>query len=98
MTEFRPLPLDSVISRDRATPIMSSNVYKVESYINIAHRNLQLGDKDIQKEWTEEGVECEVLMVGSTWKKGKVRIKIAVEFCEDSDTNTDELSILRSQI
>lgn len=34
--------------------------------------------------WINEGLECEVLNLGATqWKKGKVRIKISLEFCPD---------------
>ena len=83
MFEFQPLPLDSVISRDTSMPLMTGNVCKVDSYIDIAHRNLQLSNEEINQTWVVDGAECQVLMVGSSWKKGKVRIKIAVEFCEE---------------
>ncbi|MGK7932772.1 MAG: KGK domain-containing protein [Microcystaceae cyanobacterium] len=36
------------------------------------------------KKWIDEGLECEVLNLGANqWKKGKVRIKVTVEFCPD---------------
>jgi hypothetical protein len=57
-----------------------------------------LSEEITNKTWVTDGADCEVLMTGSTWKKGKIRIKIAIEFCENSDTNIDELSILRNQI
>lgn len=34
--------------------------------------------------YIREGLEAELLNVGSTtWKKGKVRIKVSIEFCPD---------------
>ncbi len=33
------------------------------------------------KEWTEDGVPCEVLQPGGNWQKGKVRVRI--EFIPD---------------
>lgn len=83
MSEFQPLPVDSVISRDPLMPQMTGNVCKVESYIDIAHRNLQLSHEETNQTWVVGGADCEVLMVGSAWKKGKIRIKIAIEFCEE---------------
>lgn len=35
------------------------------------------------KAWFGKGVECEILNPNQTWKKGKVRITIALEFCPD---------------
>ncbi|WP_434686894.1 KGK domain-containing protein [Pseudanabaena minima] len=83
MSEFKPLPPDSVISRNEPIPGRADLMFQCQSYLKGAYRRLNLDDENTQKIWTEEGAECEVLMVGSTWKKGKVRIKIAVEFCED---------------
>jgi hypothetical protein len=79
-------------------PLTYGSLYKVRDYIDLAHNKLMLSDEAASQTWINEGAECEVLMVGSTWKKGKIRIKVAIEFCEDSDTNIDELSILRNQI
>lgn len=31
--------------------------------------------------WFNDGVSCEILKPGKTWQKGKVRIKITLEFC-----------------
>ncbi|NJK49411.1 hypothetical protein HC931_15745 [Candidatus Gracilibacteria bacterium] len=37
-----------------------------------------------RKQWLYEGKNCEVLHLGATnWKKGKVRVKVTVEFCPD---------------
>lgn len=35
-------------------------------------------------DWFDEGVSCEILRLGSqSWRKGKLRITINVEFCPD---------------
>ena len=37
-----------------------------------------------RKKWIEEGLDCEILKLGeSSWKKGKVRVKMTIEFCPD---------------
>ncbi|MBD1809343.1 hypothetical protein H6F98_28370 [Microcoleus sp. FACHB-SPT15] len=34
--------------------------------------------------WFREGVNCEVLKIGSMgWQKGKVRLRVSLEFCPD---------------
>lgn len=34
--------------------------------------------------WFDEGVDCEILKLGATdWQKGKVKIKVMLEFCPD---------------
>lgn len=45
-------------------------------------------DKDAnlskRKKWIEEGLDCEILKLGdSSWKKGKVRVKMTIEFLPD---------------
>ena len=46
-------------------------------------------------EWFHNGKECEILKLGSTgWQKGKVRLKVIVEFCPDEA----ELSEPKSQL
>ena len=36
------------------------------------------------QEWYVQGVNCEILKPGSTsWKKGKIKINISLEFCPD---------------
>lgn len=33
--------------------------------------------------WFNQGIECELLKPHRNWKKGKLRIKISLEFCPD---------------
>lgn len=42
------------------------------------------GDACITEKWFDEGIDCEVLKFDSkAWQKGKVRIKVTLEFCPD---------------
>lgn len=42
------------------------------------------GNAGIAERWFEEGITCEVLKFDSNaWQKGKVRIKVTLEFCPD---------------
>jgi hypothetical protein len=41
------------------------------------------------EQWLNEGIDCEILNVGATdWKKGKMRIKISVEFLLEEENAT----------
>ena len=41
-----------------------------------------------RKKWINEGVDVEVLKVGSLgWQQGKLRLKISVEFCPNDELN-----------
>ncbi len=47
------------------------------------YTELQSRKVDIQQypNWFSQGIDCEILKVGSTgWKKGKVRLKVSLEF------------------
>jgi hypothetical protein len=40
--------------------------------------------------WGEEGIDCEILgTANSGWKKGKIRIRVLVEFCAEEDDLAD---------
>ncbi len=42
------------------------------------------GQNNRRQNWFEEGVDCELLCLGSPqWKSGKIRIRVSVEFCPD---------------
>ncbi|HEY9690822.1 MAG TPA: KGK domain-containing protein [Oculatellaceae cyanobacterium] len=44
------------------------------------------GKPDDYKRWFGEGINCEILKLGyPSWKKGKVRIKVSVEFYMEED-------------
>lgn len=50
-----------------------------------------------REKWLGEGVPCEILRPGEvSWKKGKLRIKISLEFEYDEEINTEfDLDALR---
>jgi hypothetical protein len=33
--------------------------------------------------WSSAGVDCQILKPSKNWQKGKVRIKVTLEFCPD---------------
>ena len=39
--------------------------------------------KSFPYNWINQGINCEILKEKQGWKKGKVRIKISLEFCPD---------------
>lgn len=48
-------------------------------------------------EWFNNGKECEILKLGSKgWQKGKVRLKVIVEFCPDEPEVSEPESPLDS--
>lgn len=53
-------------------------------------------------EWFNQGKSCEILKLGSTgWQKGKVRLKVIVEFCPDEPEVSEPespLDCLRQQL
>jgi hypothetical protein len=43
-------------------------------------------------EWFDSGAECKMLRLGEKgWKKGKIRIRVDVEFVPDNEENSDEI-------
>ena len=43
-----------------------------------------LSNKDVQKLFNDDGVDANALRIGSQgWKKGKIKLKIVLEFCPD---------------
>ena len=71
----------------------------VESLMEQSHSLYTNGDigcnHDHYDEWFTSGAECKLLRLGeSQWKKGKVRIRVEVEFVpDDESTETDENSL-----
>ena len=52
-----------------------ANQYGVKAYANWNKCNVL---------WFGEGINCEILKLGSSgWKKGKLKIKVTLEFCPD---------------
>ncbi|GAX42528.1 hypothetical protein NIES4075_35290 [Tolypothrix sp. NIES-4075] len=49
-----------------------------------------------QKRWLNEGVDCEILKPGGYWKRGKLRVRVTLEFCPDEPESP--LDDLRQQL
>lgn len=63
--------------------------------IDIHHWEDDKHDKE-RKKWYREGVDCEMLKPGSNWKKGKLKIRISIEFYPDRPESP--LDDIRQQI
>jgi hypothetical protein len=94
--QFKPLSDDeSVISiKETIDILMDSKMCKINDLKKaIIHNTIEVPMKTIEGKdkylanrlkWINEGLRCEILKLGSNkWKKGKVRIKISLEFCPD---------------
>ncbi len=40
-------------------------------------------------DWLNQGLDCEILQPSKGWQKGKVRIRISIEFCPDEPEVTE---------
>lgn len=60
--------------------IVSNSIIRVDKLMHLIKRHL--GDKG---EWLGEGFECELLVPGGIWQKGRIRLRI--EFSPE-ETNT----------
>jgi hypothetical protein len=88
MNNFEELSKKDVVSienfDENAVDVISQQMLKVEQFQDNVIDNLLGNEEDkIRKKWQNEGVECEVLKPGGNWQKGKVRMKITLEFCPD---------------
>jgi KGK domain len=98
--EFKPLNCN-----DDDVLASGNNTYKIgkfkkavnESFTLLGHKfSEQLNSKGVHVKsnnfdmWFKQGVDCEILNLGSkTWKKGKVKITINVEFYAEEEKNPE---------
>jgi len=48
-----------------------------------------------EKDWLGDGMDCEILKIGAKgWQKGKIKIRVSVEFCPDEPEITEPESPL----
>ncbi|MBW4547236.1 MAG: hypothetical protein KME25_22780 [Symplocastrum torsivum CPER-KK1] len=63
---------------------------QLSSYHGIKIDNAILAPKGVNEpyaRWFTDGIDCEMLQLGSkSWQKGKVRIKVSVEFYVEEDS------------
>lgn len=92
---------DSVIS---FSPYMLVRVDRFKSIIDLAFNNYNLRDtinktfvnSELKLSWSDtwykEGVSCEILKIGAKgWQKGKIRVRVILEFEPDEpETNEPE--------
>ena len=103
LNRFEPLNPDDVLSIkdfDRVRVVVSYPMFKAGDFQHLAQKNLLGTHSDKREErWLGEGVSCETLKPGGYWQKGKVRLKITLEFCPDEPIQPPSpLDDLRKQI
>lgn len=65
-----------------AYPMFKTEQFKVD--IKRLCQNYSGISTKISEQWFSEGINCEVLKLNSNaWQKGKIRIKLTLEFCPD---------------
>ncbi|MEG3969107.1 KGK domain-containing protein [Microcoleus sp. T2B6] len=66
--------LESALQELCKTPGLQINTSKYDPHFNRTH----------QQQWFRDGIDCEALKIGAKgWQKGKVRIRVTIEFCPD---------------
>lgn len=89
---FEPLQGDAVVSIDdiKEVAFLSHPTNKVELLQQEIRRQLidysrVIGTKDheAKKKWIDEAIAGEILKPGNQWIKGKIRIKLSIEFQAD---------------
>ena len=77
---------DDVVSMDPSWSIVGTQIFKFSQLIKTLSDRLEaasLGSK-FRKRWIDEGMECEVLPASTGgWRKGKLRIRVQIEFIPD---------------
>ncbi len=87
--KFEPLDFDGeVVSVGSANKLITEHpMFKTGQFTGKVKDLCQRyggGNAVIAAKWFEEGIDCEVLKFDSNaWRKGKVRIKVSLEFCPD---------------
>ena len=86
---FKPLSINDEVLSISSNERMFNDypMFKVKSIITKLKYMLEAGGgynlKTIEKCFSE-GVDCELLKFGAKgWEKGKIRVKLTVEFCPD---------------
>ena len=57
------------------------------------------GIEILSSSWYSEGRDCEILKLGSKgWQKGKIKIKVTVEFCPDEPEIEETLVSTQAEV
>jgi hypothetical protein len=78
---------DDVVSMVPAQAILGLRMFTVGQLVEAFKRNLFASDKDLEK-----GALCSLLCAkqGGGWKKGKLRVRLVVEFIEDEPVQPEK--------
>jgi len=83
---------DTVVSVPEHYCIVTSrSMFKIEEFAQQAKTLITSGNKSKGYAWMSDGTPCEILEPGKNWRKGRVRIKVSLEF------HPDEPEILSSE-
>lgn len=69
--------------------LMPHNTFKTREYLAEVGKRLGITKDGSHEKWLTEGVECEVLVPHTGWRKGKVKIR--VEFVPDESEAVEEI-------
>ncbi len=98
------LPIDEKTEAGAVVIAFPANLFKVEQFYQIVEANLRsyIGNlrqstktpnniPESAEDWLRSGVACEIMSPSEKgWHKGKLRIKISLEFCPDEITPENE--------
>jgi hypothetical protein len=79
MSEYNLLPDDAVVNLALAHPLLGRALFKVAEFSEAGTSQINAVNKTPQV----HKPDCEVLIPGLDWKKGKYRFRVIVEFCPD---------------
>lgn len=99
--KFKPLEDEEVLSVEEEQQILLPQLMVTPEQLIaemksvLAYHGRYRTNENLGK-WMGEGADCEVLKFGAKgWQKGKVRIKVSIEFCPDEpeieETPTEEI-------
>jgi len=75
---------DTVVSvPEHYCVVTSRSMFKIEEFAQQAKTLITSGNKSQGYSWIQGGAPCEILEPGKNWQKGRVRVKISLEFCPD---------------
>ena len=92
--QFKLLDSNEVVTVDSYYQIViSHSTFRVGEFTEALKQDLRSfvtanysgkQEQHLQKGWFEEGTGCEILRLGAKdWQKGKVKIRVSLDFCPD---------------
>lgn len=73
---------DTVVSiPEEYLVVMPRSMFRIEEFAQKAKALVSNGKHS--HAWMQGGIPCEILEPEKTWKKGRIRLKISLEFCPD---------------